>query len=84
MMNGVIEDELADDKEAKVPKESKYNSISYQKIPYPLTDKLHMLHRAYETGEKCFPTVLDSPFNPEQSVYITTVLMMKILLLQSG
>lgn len=64
-VNCIIEDELADDGEAKAPKESKYNSISYLKIPYPLTDKLCRLHRAYETGEKSFPIVLVPPFKPE-------------------
>ena len=65
-VNGIIEDELEDDEEAKTPKESKYNSISYLKIPYPLTDNLCRLHRAYEAGEKSFPILLVPPFKPDQ------------------
>ena len=64
--NCIIEDELEDDEEDKIPKELKYNSISYLKIPYPLTDKLCRLHRAYEAGEKDFPNMLVPPFKPEQ------------------
>ena len=65
-VNSFVEDELEDDEEAKAPKESKYNSISYLNIPYPLTDNLCRLHRAYEAGEKSFPIVLVPPFKPDQ------------------
>ena len=46
--------------------QSIYNNISYLKIPYPLTDELCRLHRAYEAGLKCFPTERVPQFKPEQ------------------
>ena len=80
-MNCIIEDELADDEEAKVFKESKYSSISYLKIPYPLTDELtgHMRQE-----KKVSQLSLSHHLNQSKNAYTTTVMMIKILLLQSG
>ena len=64
--NCIIEEELVDDEEVRTIKELKFNSVSCVKIPYPLTDKLCRLHRAYEAREKTFPTVLVPPFKPGQ------------------
>ena len=53
-------------------------SISFNKIPYPLPENLCLLHNAYETGTKSFPTNLVPTYNIQKPTPMEMLIVVKV------